>query len=372
VSAVPFDEQPEDDATRPIVSRVLLPLREDDPASIGEYRLTHRLPGGNSDTVKYLGKDGRGVPVVLKVLPDGANDTVRQRLEREVAAATRVRSRRVARVLGTGSEGDLSYMVQEFAPGRPLSELVPSLPDRRLGESDGLRLAVGLLLALRDVHAAELIHSDPTPANSIVGNRWPVLVDLGSSQPFGREQVELSGTPFYVSPEQARGEQIDWRSDIFVWALTVVFAVTGRRAFDPAGRYSARQYEDRIAAVPPQLNGVPPQLLEAVRLALAPRPADRPPIDRLLELLQGNGVTETLQPYTRVLHHGDAPVIPLAPTPLELLQWRHLHRLLQAYWQELLLRLGSSWTAVGAGAVAAVVLGAALALVVRTVWVIVT
>jgi serine/threonine protein kinase len=356
--------------TRPVVARSLLQLEPTDPRQLGGYTITHRLPGGSAETLKLLGYSSRdGSTVVLKVATCRSGGAVLSRMEREVEAAKRVRSSRVARVLDSGVEGTYVFMVQEFAQGRPLSELLAEQQEGRLKESDALRLAVGSAEALVDIHAAGVVHGDITPSNIIVGNRRMMVVDLGASQVSGRQQVELSGTPRYMSPEQQAGQEIDERSDVYVWALTVVRAAAGRHAFDPKGNLTREQYERRVAIGRPDLSKVPRRIRPAVEAALQRDRAARPTAEQLVKMLTGGDDSRTVELYTRVLttlHLATpaAPVIPLSPRPRQLLKRRNRQMFIHACKTHLYYQLGSShagWL-IGGGVVAILAVVTALLL----------
>jgi serine/threonine protein kinase len=165
-----------------------------------------------------------GVEVALKRtrLGDVYDTSARLRLlqvsQTEVAAASRIEHPGVARVLGLLVElrGD-AYLVQEYIEG-PTLRVIMAVPIERPRAFEILsRIAFGLAA----IHAAGVIHRDIKPENIILrSGDAPVLVDFGIAQVAGRKQIALkSGTPSYMSPEQASGSRVDERSDLYSLGL---------------------------------------------------------------------------------------------------------------------------------------------------------
>lgn len=313
-SAQPGDTRPtETQVAGP--TRTLDPLRPNDPGQLGQYRLLHRLPGGSGESWLFLAQ--RLPPaapelVVLKVLPFDAPELTRRRFEREVTNARRIRSSRVARVHAVEETDGLTFMVQQFAPGEPLSELLARTPDHRLDDANAHRLAVGLLEALDDVHAAHVQHRDTKPSNVIVGERGVTLVDFGISRHDDDRTLTESGyvvgTPRYISPERLEGKPGGPASDVFSWAVTVAEACSGWHPFND-GESALRTPSEQLRLVRtriPDLAGVPRRLRPAVEAALAVRPEARPSVTRLRRILSVD------VPVTRSM----AAVIPLPPRRL--------------------------------------------------------
>jgi serine/threonine protein kinase len=383
MSALPFDLEHDDDGTFPLVSRrTFAPLRDDDPTRLGRFVLTCRVPGGNPDTMKFLGWDSARRAYLLKVLR-GADGVVQWRLAHEARVAIRVRSPRVARVLGYAEEGQFCYVVQRFVVGPTLRDVLHTAPGRRLTGRDLSRLAVGLAAALQDVADADLVHGDPTAANVVLARRRLVLVDLGASRALGEIRPEVYGTPFSIAPEQLDGHEIEPPTDVYIWGLTTAQAGTGYRPFDPGGRLTAEQYGVAQRNRQPVLDGLPPALRDVVAEALHPDPAARPTIHEVVRRLERDLVrdagepTHSLGAFTRRLTHelvdrSDTPVVPLTPTVRELVRYAYWRALLREYRRELVHRVGTQWRAVAVGAFVAFALAfvTALAVLIGPEWVV--
>ncbi|MER6826010.1 serine/threonine-protein kinase [Streptosporangium sp. NPDC000563] len=256
-------------------------LRSGDPTAFGPYVIEARLGEGGQGTV-YLGRDPAGERVAVKVLhPRFAADQVaRARFEREIAVARQIAEFCTARVLDAGESGDHLYVVSEFIDGPSLQQAV-----EREGPRDGAalqRIAISTATALVAIHQAGIAHRDFKPANVLLGFDGPRVIDFGVSKALDAGFAQTSGavgTPTYMSPEQIHGQPAAAPSDVFSWAVTMVFAATGSPAF---GRDTIPAVLHRILTVEPDLSGVPEGLRPLLRACLAKDPADRPVASDLL------------------------------------------------------------------------------------------
>ncbi|MFF3437410.1 WD40 repeat domain-containing serine/threonine protein kinase [Streptosporangium sp. NPDC002721] len=256
-------------------------LRSGDPTAFGSYAIEARLGEGGQGTV-YLGRDPAGERVAVKVLhPRFAADRVaRARFEREIAVARQIAEFCTARVLDAGESGDHLYVVSEFIDGPSLQQAV-----ERDGPRDGAalqRIAISTVTALVAIHQAGIAHRDFKPANVLLGSDGPRVIDFGISKALDATPGNTSGvvgTPTYMSPEQIHGEPAAAPSDVFSWAVTMVFAATGTPAF---GRDTIPAVLHRILTAEPDLSGVPEGLRPLLGACLVKTPADRPVASDLL------------------------------------------------------------------------------------------
>ena len=156
----------------------MTPLRSDDPARIGSFRLRGRLGVGGMGVV-YLGEDLAGEPVAVKVLRAdlATDDAFRIRFRREVAAAHRVQGPCTARLIVADSEALLPYFVSEYIDGPTLEAYC-----RDNGPLEGETLtafAVGIADAVWTIHDAGLVHRDLKPANILLSAAGPKVIDFG-------------------------------------------------------------------------------------------------------------------------------------------------------------------------------------------------
>jgi serine/threonine-protein kinase len=212
----------------------------------GKYRIVRVLGQGGMGAV-YEGENVRiARRVAIKVLHASvANKAdIVQRFEREAQAAGRIGSEHIVEVLDLGSlpSGE-RFMVMEFLDGEPLGDRIKGRG--RLSALEAATILQQLLDGLAAAHNAGIVHRDLKPDNvfllrSKAGHRdFVKLVDFGVSK-FSAMDAEFSmtrtgavmGTPFYMSPEQARGQQVDHRSDLYSVGVVAYQMVTGRVPFN--------------------------------------------------------------------------------------------------------------------------------------------
>ncbi len=250
------------------------PLEPGDPERLGRFELLGRLGEGGQGIV-YLGRGtGPGEErVAVKVLRSSVDAMVLERLARELDAVHQVQPFVTAGVIEASAEGDRRYIVSEFVDG-------PSLQDRvrdrgPLPEHDLQRLAVGTVTALTAIHGAGVVHRDFKPANVLLGPDGPRVVDFGIARLIDASTITsgLIGTPSFIAPEQLAGSRPTSAVDIFAWAVTMIFAATGRLAF---GGDSVMAVMMRIMNEVPDVTGVPDSLRPVIIECLDKDPARRP------------------------------------------------------------------------------------------------
>ncbi len=260
------------------------PLEPGDPLRLGRFELLGRLGEGGQGIV-YLGRGTNPGEdrVAVKVLRSSVDATVLERLARELDAIHQVQPFVTAGVIEASADGDRRFVVSEFINGPSLQERVDTRGP--LSEGDLQRLAVGTATALTAIHGAGVMHRDFKPANVLLGPDGPRVVDFGIARLNDVATITsgLIGTPSYISPEQLAGTRPTSAVDIFAWALTMIFAATGRLAF---GADSVPAVLHRIMYQEPDLSGLPPSLRTIVGECLAKDPARRPSArDLLLRLV---------------------------------------------------------------------------------------
>ncbi|MEW2083546.1 bifunctional serine/threonine-protein kinase/ABC transporter substrate-binding protein [Streptomyces sp. NPDC005283] len=262
------------------------PLRTSDPAKLAGHRLLGRLGAGGMGVV-YLARSAGGTLVALKVIQaEYAEDTdFRERFRREADTARRMTSPWVASLVDADPEAAQPWLATAFIPGPSLGEAVAAhgpLPVRSL-RMLGARLAE----ALRELHAAGLVHRDVKPGNVLLALDGPRLIDFGVAR--DPEDTALTstgvvvGTPGFLPPEQARGERDPGPAgDVFSLGCVLAFAATGRPPFG-TGSLDALLY--RTVHDAPDVEGVPAELAEVVGGCLDKDPELRPTAEALSEAL---------------------------------------------------------------------------------------
>ncbi|MFI6921577.1 protein kinase [Nonomuraea spiralis] len=270
------------------------PLQPGDPRSLGAYRLLERLGKGAQGIVfKAEGPDGRLVAIkLLNTLLDkpGLDG---ERFLREVAAARRVAQFCTAQVLGANMDGEQPYIVSELVDGVSLQVVVQREGPRQGGAL--YRLAVGTVTALAAIHRAGIVHRDFKPSNVLLGNDGPRVIDFGIARALDSAMTISSGvvgTPAYMSPEQISAERVGPPSDMFSWALTMLYAATGRPAF---GQDSLPAVIYRVMNEEPDLSALPDELRPLVQSCLSKRAEERPTAAQaLFALLENQGAGSEL------------------------------------------------------------------------------
>ncbi|HKY66978.1 MAG TPA: protein kinase, partial [Acidimicrobiales bacterium] len=268
-------------------------LRPGDPRHIAGFEVVGRLGEGGMGVV-YLGEHPEKGPAALKfVLTGGPDDAgFRARFQREIAAAERVSSPRVARVLDADAEAQVPWLATAFVDGPTLHEAVTDggpMAGERL-----VSLAVALADALAAVHDADVVHRDLKPSNILLTPETPVVIDFGIASL--REAPSLTrtgtalGTPGWMAPEQVQGRPCGPAADVFTWGLVVAFAASGQPPFG-AGPPDALFY--RVVHEAPDLPFLPDPLDMLVPAALAKDPELRPDVGVLLSRLTGQPVEPT-------------------------------------------------------------------------------
>ncbi|MFI7701629.1 serine/threonine-protein kinase [Nonomuraea sp. NPDC049480] len=247
--------------------------RPGEPEWIGHYRVIKSLGRGGQGAV-YLATAPNGTRVAVKVLHDLVDETARARFAREVDAARRVATFSTARVLDMNITGQYPYIVSEYVEGPSLEQLVKKHGPR---DEDSLtRLALSTVGALSAIHKAGIVHRDFKPSNVLIGHDGPRVIDFGIARALDQMTMtagKMVGTPPYMSPEQLSGETVGPASDVFSWAVTMMFAATGRPAF---GEDSVPAVFNRVLTFHPDLSPLPPALRGIVGTCLNKRPDERP------------------------------------------------------------------------------------------------
>ena len=261
------------------------PTREVLPARIGHYAIGHKLGEGGMGVV-YAARDERlERPVALKTMSSLANDeTARKRFWREARSAASVNHPNVCQIYEIGEDDGELFIAMELLEGEVLAERLRRGP---FSPSEALPIGLDMLAALSALHARGIVHRDLKPSNVFLTPHGVKLLDFGLARPeLDGSLAEVTGltrtgvvmgTPRYMAPEQASGEAVDARTDLFAAAAILFEMLAGRPAF--AGRtvieiLHATRYEQ-----PPALTGSPAvaAIDRVIRRALAKRPDERPP-----------------------------------------------------------------------------------------------
>ncbi|MEZ0075477.1 BMP family ABC transporter substrate-binding protein [Planotetraspora sp. GP83] len=266
----------------------LHPLLSGEPDQFGDYRVLGRIGQGGQGAV-YLAESPSGERVAIKVLHahQAMDENARRRFVREVATARRVATFSTARVIDVSTEGQRPYIVSEYVEGVSLEQRV-----RERGPCTGdelVRLALGTAGALAAIHQAGVVHRDFKPSNVLLGADGPRVIDFGIARAldsFTATASGVAGTPAYMAPEQIANDQAGPPADVFSWAVTMIFAATGRLAF---GGTSVPAVLHAVLTTEPDMSGVPESLRSLLGQCLAKAPHDRPAAAEIMLQLVGHG-----------------------------------------------------------------------------------
>ena len=200
----------------------------------GRYLVGERIARGGMASVFKATDQRLGREVAVKVMHHGLGDeaTFTQRFEREAHAAAQLNHRHVVSVFDQGTDGEITYLVMEYVPGRTLRDLMrdetPMKPTR------ALELLAQVLVALSAAHAAHLIHRDIKPENVLITPDGDVKVaDFGLARAVSAATTAtggtLIGTVSYLAPEIVVNEGADARSDVYACGAMLYEMLTGEK-----------------------------------------------------------------------------------------------------------------------------------------------
>lgn len=258
----------------------------------GRYRVDELIGRGGMATV-YRGHDltlGRAVAVKILKRELAADSAFRTRFRLEAQAASRMSHPAIVRVYDAGEDVDtdpdgtqhpLPYIVMELVQGKLLKDIIAAGP---VSVSEAVRYVDGILEALEYSHRAGVVHRDIKPGNVMVTGQGQVKVmDFGIARAVSdssstvAETTAIIGTASYFSPEQAKGEPVDARADIYSAGVVLYELLAGRPPFRGDTPVAVAYQHVSEAPVPPsELVGSVPRSLDAVVLrALAKDPFQR-------------------------------------------------------------------------------------------------
>ena len=271
--------------------------------NIGPYRIIRKLGEGGMSNV-FLTEDIRtGRVVALKLLAPRvvADETYRLRLLREAHAVASLKHPNITALYEADQFQDQPYLAMEYVDGDSVSDLLVQGP---FDVDRAAWVTAEVASALAAAHAAGIVHRDVKPSNIFVqpGDKVKVM-DFGLAkfeEPEGDSETEddtgqmrnltargtILGTVHYMCPEQAHGEEVDYRADIFSLGVLLYEMLTGRAPFSGSHTFAVLKSIIEASPEPPSSfrAEVPPELEAIVRRAMAKRREDRYQSAREMEL----------------------------------------------------------------------------------------
>ncbi|HEX5110268.1 MAG TPA: serine/threonine-protein kinase [Vicinamibacterales bacterium] len=263
------------------------PGRAGAAARFGRYRLLERVGRGAMGVVYAAHDDMMGRPVAVKVLMGDleSDPETRARFYREAQAAAGLRHQNIITIFDAGEEEGRSYIAMQLLQGWPLATYLKQPEAASLDRK--LDLMSQVCEGLAAAHARGIVHRDLKPGNLFVQSDGLLkILDFGIAHLAGSSMTATGaviGTPDYMSPEQARGAQVDERSDIFSAGAVFYFILTGRKPFPGPDLPAVLRQLQFDEPAPLDDASTPPELKRLITQAMSKSPSDRPA--RVQELL---------------------------------------------------------------------------------------
>ncbi len=256
--------------------------------ALGKQFTVGPLLGQGGFAVVFRARDhvlNRDVAVKVMDTAGAPSPTLSERFVREAQTIARLEHPNIVPIYEVGQQPDLLYLVMRCIDGPSLRQLLSSRPMRRLTVGDAARVTRQVADALSYAHAEGVVHRDIKPDNILLDKRGNVLVtDFGiakAAQAATAAQLTsegmIIGTPQYMSPEQAAGDAVDGRSDIYSLGIVLYQMLAGGPPFD--GDSSAKIIAQQLTAVPQDIRQVRSDVAPELGAVLA-RMLDKDPAKR--------------------------------------------------------------------------------------------
>lgn len=249
---------------------------------VNEYQIIEEIGRGGMATVYKALQPSLGRYVALKVLPPyfAHDEEFLLRFRHEALAVAKLRHPNIVQVYNFHQEGDLFYLAMEYIEGGSLADLLHL--ERSLPIESAVSIALQIAEALKHAHQKGFIHRDIKPSNILLtSDRQAVLTDFGITKAMDGTRLTKTtsfsgGTSEYISPEQAKGDNVDCRSDLYSLGVVMYETLAGRCPFEggnPLAVIHSQIYEE--PPKPTAFNPDIPAEVEAIILRLLEKDAER-------------------------------------------------------------------------------------------------
>ena len=250
------------------------------PERIGRYRILHKLGQGGMGVVYAAEDPSLGRRVALKTITHSDEES-RQRFRREARVAASVSHPHACQIFEIAEDAGRLFIAMELLDGEPLAQRLKRGP---LTLAEALTLGREMLSALDALHAQGVIHRDVKPSNVFLTSRGTKLLDFGLARAASDDSGQLTqagailGTPAYMAPEQANGQDVDGRCDLFSLGCVLYRLCTGELPFKGKDALSTlKAVATENPRSPSEINpAIPATLSELAMRLLAKEPAARP------------------------------------------------------------------------------------------------
>jgi eukaryotic-like serine/threonine-protein kinase len=259
------------------------------------YTLERELGGGGMSRVFVARENALGREVVVKVLaPELSAAVSADRFAREIATAARLQQANIVPVLTAGASAGVPYYTMPFVKGESLRTLLAR--GTVLSMHDRLNVLRDVARALAYAHGEGVVHRDIKPDNILLSAGTAVVTDFGIAKAISAARTQDGapapandgtltqagssiGTPAYMAPEQAVGDAVDLRADLYAWGVVAYELLSGAHPF--AGKAGAAQLiaahiAETPAALATRAPEVPREVVALVMQCLAKTPGERP------------------------------------------------------------------------------------------------
>ncbi|MGW5723918.1 protein kinase domain-containing protein [Amycolatopsis sp. NPDC003865] len=288
------------------------------------YRLLEPIGGGAMGTV-WRAQDemlDRTVAIKELLLPhdhdESRTEEAKNRAMREARIAARLQHSHAITVFAVLEEEDRPWLIMEYLPSKSFAVVVGEEP---ASVDDAVRVGAQISSALAGAHRAGIVHRDVKPANILVSEDGTAkITDFGISRAIGDVKLtatgEIAGTPAYLAPEVARGEDASFAADVFSLGATLYAAVEGKGPYGTADNPIALLYKASSGEIePPEKAG---RLTPLLLRMLASDPAERPSMDEVERELRallpdaepGESVLAATIPETEAAPVSAVPTVP--------------------------------------------------------------
>ncbi len=245
--------------TRKQIERLRPEVEDRTKRQIPGFQLLEKLGAGAMATVYKAKQLSLDRPVAIKILPrkHTTNQSFVDRFYAEGRAAAKLNHSNIVAALDVGQVGDTHYFVMEYVEGKTVFDDITQKGAYKEGEA--IRIGIQVAKALDHAHAMGFVHRDVKPKNiMITPDGVAKLADMGLARAISdkdaaeAEAGKAFGTPYYISPEQIRGErEIDFRADIYSLGATLYHMVTGQVPFDGPNPSAVMHKHLKADLVPP-------------------------------------------------------------------------------------------------------------------------
>lgn len=246
------------------------------------YEIIEKIgEGGMADVYKAKCQKLNRYDAVKILKKEFINDnTLVEKFTKEATAIANLSDNNIVNVLDVGTQGDIHYIVMEYVNGKTLKQIIRE--EGKLSYEKVLDYGIQIAKALDCAHRNNIIHRDVKPQNILVTNDGVVKVtDFGIAKSPNSETItntsRVMGSAHYFSPEQAKGNYVDYRSDIYSFGVVLYEMITGRLPFDAESPVSVALKHIQEPVVPPIIidEKIPESLNKLILKAMEKEPIKR-------------------------------------------------------------------------------------------------